>query len=134
MFYVLFKAEFEIGKGLFENLENSNSDLPKFLEIRKLEVISNEWTQWLKSLGELFRKTPRHQALSRISLLVFPKKNQLGMTMWKNWNSIYDLCITKQNYLKNGMQLVGSRALHKTTETVSIICTRVWKDSQRAIF
>ena len=30
MFYVLFKAEFEIGKGLFENLENSKSDLPNF--------------------------------------------------------------------------------------------------------
>ena len=30
MFDVLFKAEFEIGKGLFENLENSKSDLPNF--------------------------------------------------------------------------------------------------------
>ena len=28
--YVCFKAEFEIGKGLFENLENSKSDLPNF--------------------------------------------------------------------------------------------------------
>ena len=58
MFYVLFKAEFEIGKGLFENLENSKSDLPNFWKFEnwKSFQMNEPYIQEKCKLRKYFRK------------------------------------------------------------------------------
>ena len=54
LFYVLFKAEFEIGKGLFENLENSKSDLPNFWKFENWK--SFQMNEPYKRLSEGFKQ------------------------------------------------------------------------------
>ena len=69
------KAEFEIGKGLFENLENSKSDLPNFWKFENSK--SFQMNEPRVTVATLYCTSTHQESFDSIAVKLFTASCQL---------------------------------------------------------